>query len=413
MDIIIGAGVTGLSYAMYTPKETLILEKEDTYGGYCRTIKQGGFVWDYSGHFFHFRNSDIKDKVLSGIDADDLLEVEKITRIKYKDLYVDFPFQKNIHQLPKEEFIECLYDLYFADNKTDSISFKSMVVSKLGKGISEKFLIPYNEKLYACDLDALDSDAMGRFFPAANLTDIIKNFKDSDNTSYNDSFIYPKGGAIQYIDSIYQQIKSPNVKYSSSIKSIDLKNHIVHTEISSYKYDRLISTIPFTDLLNLCNVDYDNSVFSANKVLVFNLGFDKKGHDTKTCWVYFPEKKYLFYRVGYYDNIMRTDRMSLYVEVGYPSDFDIVEREELLLERVIADLKEAEIIHDEEMIEYKSVVMNPAYVHISQKAMDELKRQKEMLAKHDVYSIGRYGSWTYCSIEDNIMEARELAKKLK
>ena len=25
-----------------------------------------------------------------------------------------------------------------------------------------------------------------------------------------------------------------------------------------------------------------------------------------------------------------------------------------------------------------------------------------------VYSIGRYGSWTYCSIEDNIIEARTL-----
>jgi hypothetical protein len=28
-----------------------------------------------------------------------------------------------------------------------------------------------------------------------------------------------------------------------------------------------------------------------------------------------------------------------------------------------------------------------------------------------VYSIGRYGSWTYCSIEDNIVEARALAEQ--
>ena len=37
---------------------------------------------------------------------------------------------------------------------------------------------------------------------------------------------------------------------------------------------------------------------------------------------------------------------------------------------------------------------------------------KEILEKNDIYSIGRYGSWTYCSIEDNILEARELAEKL-
>ena len=45
-------------------------------------------------------------------------------------------------------------------------NFKEMLYARFGRGIAEKFLIPYNEKLYACDLGALDSDAMGRFFPA-------------------------------------------------------------------------------------------------------------------------------------------------------------------------------------------------------------------------------------------------------
>jgi hypothetical protein len=27
-----------------------------------------------------------------------------------------------------------------------------------------------------------------------------------------------------------------------------------------------------------------------------------------------------------------------------------------------------------------------------------------------VHSIGRYGAWTYCSIEDNMLEARALAQ---
>ena len=35
-----------------------------------------------------------------------------------------------------------------------------------------------------------------------------------------------------------------------------------------------------------------------------------------------------------------------------------------------------------------------------------------ILTKNNIYSIGRYGSWTYCSIEDNIIEAKDLAKNL-
>ena len=38
-----------------------------------------------------------------------------------------------------------------------------MLYAKFGRGICERFLIPYNEKLYACDLAELDKDAMGRF----------------------------------------------------------------------------------------------------------------------------------------------------------------------------------------------------------------------------------------------------------
>ena len=37
-------------------------------------------------------------------------------------------------------------------------------------------------------------------------------------------------------------------------------------------------------------------------------------------------------------------------------------------------------------------------------------RLKRGLATRGVHSIGRYGSWTYCSIEDNIVEARALAE---
>ena len=56
--------------------------------------------------------------------------------------------------------------------------------------------------------------------------------------------------------------------------------------------------------------------------------------------------------------------------------------------------------------------MNPAYVHITDVSMKDVEAKKLLLAKYGVYSIGRYGSWTYCSIEDNVKEARLLAHQL-
>ncbi|EFA0790071.1 NAD(P)/FAD-dependent oxidoreductase, partial [Escherichia coli] len=75
MDIIIGAGVTGLSYANFTKNDYLIIEGENEPGGYCRTIKSSGFTWDYSGHFFHFKNEHIKNYIFERMEHQEIFNV--------------------------------------------------------------------------------------------------------------------------------------------------------------------------------------------------------------------------------------------------------------------------------------------------------------------------------------------------
>lgn len=412
MDLIIGAGVTGISYAKFTPHNCVIVEATDSAGGYCKTFKRNGFVWDYSGHFFHFRYPEIEKFVCKNIPAEDLLFVEKHTQILYGGKYIDFPFQKNIHQLEKEEFIDCLYDLFNPITSDDVGTFKKMLYSKLGKSISEKFLIPYNEKLYACDLDKLDMDAMGRFFPKASPKDIIRNFRQAGDDSYNNWFAYPKGGAIQYVHSLMESLNC-KIIYNTEINKIDIENHIAYTSDGrQFEYDNLVSTMPFPQLLKVANINHDSSVFTCNKVLVYNLGFDKKGFDTRNSWIYIPSKNYIFYRIGYYDNILQSNRLSLYIEIGL-KETDIVPDEKDMLARIMKDLISANIIDDTfTLVDYQHVLMNPAYVHITQISNNEVAKYKKFLENYDIYSIGRYGSWIYCSIEDNIIEAKELAKQL-
>ena len=45
--LIIGAGVTGLSFADWLGDDDYwIVEAEDEIGGYCRTVERDGFIWD-------------------------------------------------------------------------------------------------------------------------------------------------------------------------------------------------------------------------------------------------------------------------------------------------------------------------------------------------------------------------------
>jgi protoporphyrinogen oxidase len=338
--------------------------------------------------------------------------VDKKSFIAYGTDRIDFPFQKNIHQLPKADFIDCLHDLYFARSSdvkratsAPEGNFKEMLRARFGESICTKFLFPYNEKLYACDLALLDKDAMGRFFPFADLTEIVANMKRPDNASYNASFTYPEGGAIEYVRAIARAVRADGVALDEGLVSVDLERKVASTTRRQIRFERLVSSAPFNRFAALCRLDHDPSVWAWNKVLVFNFGFDSKGQQG-VHWTYYPARETVFYRVGWYDNILDADRLSLYVEIGFPSDATI--DVEAARQRALDDLKRERVVTTQRLVAEHSVVLDPAYVHITKASMAEHQRLSARLRAHGVWSIGRYGGWTYCAIEDNIVEARAL-----
>ena len=251
--LIIGAGISGLTFANYADGDYLIVEKEDEVGGYCRTIKEKDYVWDYAGHFFHFSTDEFKKRFIDSVDEDEIIYKDKNTKIIYKGELVDYPFQTNIHQLEKSEFIDCLYDLFHKEEKEEYDNFLDMLYGKFGKSIVEKFLKPYNEKLYAVDLTTLDKDAMGRFFPYADIPAIIDNMKaNKDSTSYNNSFLYPRSGAGSFIQILYDALDKEKVLLNHVVDKIDRANKkVILNDGSEISYEYLINTSPLNRFLTL------------------------------------------------------------------------------------------------------------------------------------------------------------------
>src|SRR5580704_8305700 len=417
--LIVGAGVTGLATAAALSDagdaDYLVLEADRAIGGWCKTVKKEGFVWDYSGHFFHFKHPEIEKYLRDRMPGQRIRVVNKKSFVAYKGRHVDFPFQKNIHQLPQADFIDCLHDVYFArssDVKRGEAApegnFKEMLFARFGAGICERFLFPYNEKLYACDLASLDKDAMGRFFPYADLTDIVRNMKAPDNASYNATFTYPEGGAIEYVNAIASATRPGAVSLGEGLVAVDLARKVARTTRREIQFERLVSSVPFNRFAAMCGLQHDPAVWAWNKVLVFNLGFGAKGQKD-VHWVYYPDRETVFYRAGWYDNIFDADRLSLYVEMGFPRDAPLGEGEvSRLRDRVLTDLGREGVVTGQRLVAEHSVVLDPAYVHITKASLAEHARLAAELRRHGIWSLGRYGRWTYCAIEDNIVEAREL-----
>lgn len=418
--LLLGAGISNLTLANYLKdKDYLILEKENEYGGYCRTIRDGDFVWDYAGHFFHFNTEEFRKFFIDQVAEDDIVYNEKCTKIYYKNQLVDYPFQTNIHQLEKQEFIDCLYDLFNKEEKEDYDNFLDMLYGKFGKSITEKFLKPYNEKLYAVDLTQLDKDAMGRFFPYANIKQIIDNMKKEEDVSYNNKFLYPRNGAGSFMKILYDKLDKDRVLLNTEVVKIDEEAKIATTKDGEeYHYEYLVNSIPLNHFLPLLhNEEYDKlqSEMSYNKVLVFNLGFNFKSPYKNEHWIYIPEGEYNYYRIGFYDNILGTDKLSMYIEIGYSKDDEITQEEiDRQLDLTIQNLRKQGIVTDDmELIAHSTVIMNPAYVHITTKTNEDVAKLKEKFAKENIYTIGRYGGWTYNCMEDCMGEAKAVSEKIK
>ena len=64
------------------------------------------------------------------------------------------------------------------------------------------------------------------------------------------------------------------------------------------------------------------------------------------------------------------------------------------------------------LLESVSIIMDPAYVHINNDTSKKIEKLKEQLKSKNIFTIGRYGAWTYNSMEDSMIAAKQLGERL-
>lgn len=410
--LIIGAGLTGLSTAYFLKNKSTILELENNPGGYCKTIKKSGFIWDYSGHYLHFKSIFVPKLLKTFFTKKELLKVKKKTKIFIKNKYIDYPYQQNFYKLSFKDFVLGLLSYIFRPKKLKSTNLKNQLFKNYGSYICKNFLFPYNEKLYRCDLKTLHPESFGRFLPKINFTNILQSiiFKKSI-TSYNDSFIVPKKGIFELIKKFLYRIRNKHkIIYNIKINTIDTNKKILYLQNKTkIKYDILVNTSPLPNFLRLINKK-NIKTYSTNTVLTFNLGFkEKKIPDFH--WTYFPEKKYIFHRVGCYSMVYKNKFSSLFVEVSTNGKNQM--NNQIILDKILNQLEELKIIKSKKnLIAYSIIKMKPAYVHVKNNTETSIKNLRTQLKKKDIFLAGRYALWKYNSMEENILESKKISNQI-
>ncbi len=427
--VILGAGLTGLSSAYHLEKNNFfdyrIFEKNSIPGGLLKSIKQDGFTFDYTGHLLHINNQyffDFIDKI-SGLNNFDL--VTRKSSILSNNILTKYPFQINLSGLPPQVIYECINGYIKRKSEIKKAkNFHEWVLKYFGSGIGKHFMFPFNKKMQNYDLKKITPDWTGRFIPKTTLKNILFGALQTNENliGYNSQFYYPKKDGIQFlIDKLIKKIKQPiNTEYEAEF--IDLKTKTIFFKNGHHeRFKKLITTIPLDHLLNSLNeksntcLKQESKNLVCNSVLNFNLGFNKSKL-INTHWIYVPEKKYPFYRIGFWSNISKSstpkNHSAIYGEISYNSKNKT--------DKQIQNLKETAINKTLELLELKKInivtknILNidRAYVVYDKWRAKNLHKILNQLEDFNIYSIGRYGAWKYSSMQEAVIEGKTIVDDL-
>lgn len=438
---IIGAGLAGLTAAYYLLKQgvrnIVIIESSSRAGGLLRSEKVDGYLFDIGGsHIIFSKNSKVLSEVIDILN-DDLIAHRRNSKIYYGGTFIKYPFENGLGQLSPDERYQCLKDMidtYIRRIKgelREPENFLEWILYVFGKSIAEKYLIPYNEKLWKVDLREITLEWVGGRVPNPPIDDVIKAAVGIEVEGYLHQlfFYYPVRGIESLAKSLISKIVSlgAEVRYSSPVLKIRSYegNSRVHKIVELPEDELLCSCIIYTAPLSNAGV-FDDIISSevakaASKlrsvpVSVVGLGLRKP--IPPVHWVYFPDRNIVFHRAAVLSNYSPftapSGRSALIAEISF-RDIESMRSasDYTLVRKVIEGLEEVSLIRDAADVDVANVwKWNYAYVLYDKQRQEVLPKIKAELTKVGVFPHGRFGSWEYLNMDAIFMKSREIAKNV-
>jgi protoporphyrinogen oxidase len=424
--LIVGAGLAGLSAAYRLGDRSYVLvEREPEVGGLCRSIREGGFTFDYTGHLLHMKRPEIRDLVFDLVGEPAFLKIDRRSGIYSHGAYTEYPFQVNTHGLPRAVVRECvmgfLETLQQLRTSEDDASFHDWALATFGPGICKHFMLPYNQKLLRTDLHSVTADWVSWSIPKPTWEDVVRGAQGINHRAfgYNPSFLYPVAAGIDHLPRAFVPHVRPPL-LSTAVERIHAgERRATLSSGESVRYSAMISTIPLPSLIGRIE-DASPDLEAVGRslryvsVLNLNLGFDAPSPQPYH-WVYFPEEEFPFYRVGIYSNLSPASvprgSSAFYVEISHPpSEVPDVEG---LSEKSAAALARVGLVPpNARLCRTRAVHIPYAYVIHDRVRRDSLAAASAELERHGILSVGRYGAWEYSAMEDALWHGRQAAERV-
>jgi protoporphyrinogen oxidase/glycosyltransferase involved in cell wall biosynthesis len=453
--VIIGAGPTGLSAAYHLGKDCVLLEKNATVGGWCRSIEDKGFTFDYAGHIM-FSNDPYVLEMYDKLLGKNLHWQNREAWVYSKKVYTRYPFQGALYGLPPAVIKECITGAiearYGAANqaeagastavkdccadgafelpagmstvKKEPANFEEFIYKVWGAGIAKHFAIPYNRKIWTVPLTEMETSWLGGRVPLPNLDEIIEGALEPVGRPMgpNARFGYPlKGGFQALMNAFVPHIKGKLELNAQAVQLLPHEHTLVMADGTRYVYDHLVSTMPLPELVRLAGEQVPEKVKQAAKGLkhisirCVNLGVARENLTDKH-WIYYPEDT-IFHRIFVQGNASPhcnpAGGFGLTCEISYSPWKPLPVDGQELIDRCVAECKQVGILREDDTLITANLVDMPyAYVVYDHTRAANVATVKAWAAEHDIVLYGRYSEWEYYNSDHAFIAGKRAAEEV-
>jgi protoporphyrinogen oxidase len=454
--VIVGGGPTGLSAAYHLGADTLLLDRNDTVGGWCRSIEDKGFTFDHAGHIM-FSNDPYVLKMYEVLLGDNVHWQNREAWIYSKNVYTRYPFQGALYGLPPKVITECVMGAIEArygadkdagagagalearaiddccgDGTTDVCNtdravkgqvnnFEQFIYKVWGKGIAKHFAIPYNRKIWTVPLADMETSWLGGRVPLPNLEEIVQGALEPSPRPVgpNARFGYPlKGGFQALMNGFLPHIKG-KIELGAEVVQVLPREHIVAlADGRRFRYDDLISTMPLPELIKAIGEEAPEEVRNAAKGLrhvsirCVNIGIDRVATDKH--WIYYPEDT-IFHRIFVQGNASPECNppggFGFTCEISYSPSKPLPLDGNELIAQAVEDCRRVGMIREGDRILVANQVDMPyAYVLYDHQRARNVETCKAWLKQFDITLVGRYSEWEYYNSDHALLAGKRGAE---
>lgn len=416
--MILGGGWAGLLSALKlsnTPNFSVtILEQDDenNRGGLLKSEIIDGFTFDTGGPHLLFSKNEGILKSITDILGSNCSRLRRNNYIYYREKFIEYPFENGIYNLEPVErakFATEILNLSLSRKHLDNWMPENMmdwIEGIFGQHMAEEYLIPYNQKIWKRDLNKMAADWVftpGRL-PMPVIEDVVKMAAGIPSVGYKEQeyFFYPKNGGIQALyDSLNREVMNNGVEFifNKKVEKIEIVHNVSYIINNAQKADRIISTIPLTELLRTIDSgnEYDSLInkMDYNSVIIVGIAISRSTPNHTS--VYVPDPSIIFHRYTWMSSLVPTEKgnhSNLIVEIT-TAEHELNDAE-MLITRVIKDLLKMNIIMDESEVLFTKIWFNRYGYPIYTLNHNEVRNEAFMiLEERGIETLGRWGSWHY------------------